>query len=418
MMKMVIVHIYTLVLFLLTLLPSTATAQQLSQQEYSILHKVYTCIEQGEFEAGLAQLHVLLKRKRPSSYTFSYAALCYSNMGEEAKAIDVLKRAVTIFPQQTGLWQNLGILQMQIGDYDRAIDSFTTLLSLQDKEDPSIRYNLAFAFYRQENFHQALSTVQPLTKNNLCKRHWLLLQIYCEMGLKNWATAETDGLRLLALSPNSSSVWSLLGNIALNRENHSGATAYLEIANILTQENTASNTIANLYGAQSAWNELIRYQHIINKPTIDIVENMLRSCQYKRALTEVETIPETAESMTEAFLKGQILFSLGKNKAAVQELLRVEKLPFTLGMGDAKSKKKNKTIRRKRNRLIARTLLLAGQILWLDHRWLEARDVFKRLELQSGHETLGKNLARCMQSLLLEKKTPIEQPGLYSPPLT
>ena len=417
---------YFLTLFLLAaflfpaLSPSSTVAEQLSRQEYTVLNKIYTLIEEEQFEAGLAKLQVLLKKKKPSSYTFSYTALCYANIGQEQQAIKVLTRAVHNYPKLPDLWHNLGTLQMQLEDYKSAIASFNTLLALQPNENGSgsIRYNLAFALYHTENFQDALTAILPLFSvgDNTVKKHWWLLRIYCEIGMKEWDSAETSALQLVTLDPNSSSVWSLLGQIAIQKQDYAGAAAYLELATLLKQNNITSHSLTQLYAHQSAWNELVRYQQKLDKPITDQVHSLILSSQYERALNELEKIPEM--SMNESFQKGQLLFYLGKNSEAVTELLRVGTLPFKSqeqGNTGVKSKKQK---RQRKNRLVSRSLLLAGQILWLDHKWLEARDVFKKLELQSGYESLGKNLASCMQSFLLETKAPIEQPGLYAPPLT
>ena len=419
---------YSLSLFLFAtflfplLYPFSAAAEQISRHEYTVLNEIYILMEQEEFEAGLVKLKVLLKKKNPSSYTFSYAALCYSNIGQAPQAINVLTRGVKNYPKQPGLLHNLGILQMQLEDYEGAIHSFSTLLTLQpnQKGSGSIRYNLAFALYNTENFQGALTAISPLFSRSeyAVKKHWWLLRIYCEMGLKEWDSAEKSGLQLVALDPNSSSVWSLLGQIAIYRQNYLGAAADLELATVLTQNNITNHSLAQLYASQSAWNELFRYQQMLKKPVGDQVHSLILSSQYERALGELEKIPQNSMGMKDSFEKGQILFFLGKDSEAVAELLRVETLPFkSAGQSEIRTKSKKK-IRQRKGRLVSQALFLAGQILWLDHKWLDARDVFKKLELQSGYESLGKNLASCMQSFLIEKRTPIEQPGLYAPPLT
>lgn len=418
---------YILRLFLLAtfylpaLYPCSASAEQLSRHEYTVLQKIYTHIDEEQFEAGLIKVKTLLNKKKPSSYAFSYAALCYTNMGQEQQAIDVLTRAVRSYPKQPDLWHNLGIIQMQVEDYNGAIDSFNTLLALQQnkKDSKSIRYNLAFALYRTDKYQDALTAISPLfvTSGSTVKRHWWLLRIYCEMGMKEWDSAEESGLQLVALDPNSSSVWALLGQIAIHKQNYPGAAAYLELATSLKQNNITNHSLAQLYANQSAWNELVRYQQTMKKPHTDQVQSLILSSQYEQALRELAKIPEASMTMKDTFQKGQLLFFLGKNSEAVAELLRLETLPFKAGEQEDRTKNA-KTRRQDKSRLLSRALLLAGQILWLDHKWLEARDIFKKLELQTGYESLGKNLASSMQSFLLESKTPIEQPGLYAPPLT
>ncbi len=409
--------IFVSILLVSTLfLPATAMAEKISRQEYDILQRVYQLMDKEHYADCLTTLVPLLKKKIPSSYAFSYAALCHASLDQELQALKILERGVTIYPEKPEFWHNIGLFQMQIEDFTGAVASYQNLLSLKQENDKDIYYNLAFAYYRLENYVDAMATLSNIIGTGEVKQHWLLLKMYCEVGQKDWDAAEQTGLKILAFAPQAANIWSLLGQLSVNRQNYVRATAYLEIANSLAPDLGRRDMVENLYGFQSAWNEQVRHKRLDGESHYDIAKKLSNSCQFQCALDELDRI--TGEDDMEInLLKGQLLFALGHNKEAVLQLLQIEKSPLTYHKMGGEKNLSNKEKRQHRDRLTARTFLLAGQILWLDHNWEEARDVFKKLELMTGYAELGKNLANCMQTLILEKKEIIEQPGLYDPPL-
>ena len=407
----ILLAVYLLVLT--AFLASAAEVEQLSHQEYTVLERVYKLMEKEKFVECLSSLEPLLAKNQPSTYAFSYAALCYGNLGKNLNALKLLKKAVTVYPENSDFWFNLAIFQMQSEDFTGALESYRTLLSLgPEKKEGIIRYNLAFALYSLEKYQEALVTLVNITTGDAVKQHWLLLKMYCEIALQDWNAAEKTGQSILLLDAGSETVWSLLGQIAVNTKKYQRAATYVEIANTVAPDHSKSNLVSNLYSYLSAWNELVRYLRLEGTSHYDIAEKLAASCQYQSALDELEKLSVKPDKES-ALLKGQLQFALGRNDEAVNQLLQVEKISLLLPEHVREMNGSNKEQRRQRDRLTARAFLLAGQILWLDHKWEQARDVFKKLELLPGYEEMGINLARCMQGLLLEKKTPVPQPGLY-----
>lgn len=415
-MKIGYLTILLILLYILVPFPRIASAESVSRQEYAVLQKAYELMAQEQYTDSLQRLEPLLQKKTPSSHAFSYAAFCYASLGQELKALKVLERAVTLYPRNNYFWYNLGIFQMQTEDFQGAVRSYQTILQLSQEIKADIYYSLAFALYRLENYSEALVALSKIINYDEVKQHWLLLKVYCEVAQEEWALAEQTGLKILALAPESANIWTVLGQISVNRERYVRATAYMEIANSFSPDMGKNDNLANLYSFHSAWNELVRYKRAKGDSHCEIAERLTASCQYQKAIDELDKINEQLDIKTTLF-KGQILFALGKNEEALVQLLQVEQLSFKSNAQHDKQVLAKKEKRQQRDRLTARAFLLAGQILWLEHRWEESRDVFKKLELLSGYGELGRNLANCMQTLLLEKQVVNDQPGLYDPPL-
>lgn len=406
----------TLLVLAITFLPPAAAAEHISRSEYAVLEKTYRLLEKEQFGQCLKAVAPLLTKKHPSSHAFSYASLCHAHLGEHTKAMKVLQRAVQLYPDNRDFQFNRGIFQMQAEEFSGAVKSFTALLELgDDQQEGIIRYNLAFAHYRLEHYREALTAIFPVTEVIAAKRHWLMLRIYCEIGLGDWVAAEKTGLRMLSAEPSSTQSWTLLGQIAINRQDHSRATAYLEIAHTLAPGKGVESLLGRLYGVQSAWNELIRYKRLQGAPPTEIAEKLAVSCQYRAAIEELNRSSAEPDKRS-ALLKGQLLFWIGDNERAVKQLLDVELLPLDPSDDSSTDGSNLKEERRRRDRLSAQALLLAGQILWLDHEWEQARNVFKRLELLPGWKEQGRALADCMQQFLQEKQRAVTMPDLYDPP--
>jgi tetratricopeptide (TPR) repeat protein len=282
--------------------------------------------------------------------------------------------------------------------------------------NPEIYYHLAFALYRLGEYQQAENSIVEITTNRTAKKHWLRLEMYCQIEREKWQSAERTALRILAMDPTAAGTWERLGSISVNQQDYARAAAYLEIATLLNPNSSHSQLTANLYGIQSAWNEQVRRQQSTDESPYRMARELAASCQYEQALATLQNAG-TGSDMESALLMGELLFALGKNKEAVTSLLAVENAPCHGLSRTAQHSKNRKTKRQYQDRLRARASLLAGQVLWLDHKWERARDVFKELELLPGHGELGKSLALCMQTLLQEQRRQVVMPEIYESPL-
>ncbi len=423
-MKMRTGVLFSLVLLFLLSSGSVAVAESVSRHTYSILQKAYTLMQEEKYTESLAALQPLLggknknTKKNPSSYALSYAALCYGYLDKGEEALKILQRAVALYPEKQIFWYNLGIFQMQAGDYQGAVETYRKLIVYSAEQDVQdvVHYNLAFALYNLAQYGEAIEVLDTIPAKVHSSRQWLELKLYCHIGLEHWQAAEQVGLEILAFAPDAANIWTLLGQICANQQKVSRATAYLEISSILAPDKSREDFLGRLYGVQSAWNELVRHQRTAGKSGYTLARWLAHSCQYQQALDELGgNVP--GQDMESALFRGQMLFVLGMKKQAIAELSRVEGLPLLFKEHSGMSGEDKKAKRQYRDRLSARALLLSGQILWLEQRWEEARDIFKKLELLPGQEEFGKSLARCMQSLLLEKQRVVQLPGILDPPL-
>lgn len=407
------------IIIILLFLPvaSFANGETIGAREYKVLKKAYERLENEQYKDCLSTLSSLLDTPRPSSYVLSYAAQANGCLNRLDQAITFLKKGTQLYPEKRNLWHNLGNYQMQAEDFTGAIQTYNKLIATDTKnQSPLYQYHLSFAWYSLENYEKALASITKITQGQRPKKHHLLLQVHCQIALEKWEACETTTRRLIRLHPAGAENWDLLGRIAINRMDYDRAAAALEIKNILQEKQEPDRMLERLYKILSAWNEVARLQEGDN---YHCAKNLFLSGQYQQALEVLATEHsgnKHSGNMETSYLRGRLLFSLGRNKEAVDSLLKVQKEEHLfLGMDGKKISLQEK--RQKKDALRSQALLLAGQIHWLDSNWAAARDIFKKLAILPGQQQLGNSLVDCLQFYLDETNASQELPGLFDPPL-
>jgi len=408
--------IFILIVFLLLPTICPAAGDRVSARDYAVLKKAYDQLQAESFDDCLHTLSSLLGKKHPSSYALSYAALASGGLNQPDQAVNFLTRGTQVYPEKSNFWHNLGVYQMQGEKYSGAVKTFEKLISMEKESIPAsyyyYYYHLSFALFNLEKYGEALEIIKNITRGHGVKKLHIQLQIHCLIALEKWKDCQDAVQRLIRLDPTGPH-WDLLGRIAINRKKYNLGCAALEINNIQNKTAVPNRTVEHLYRAQSAWNEAARFQR---KNNSICAQSLFRAGQYEKALLVLDQ--DAAQHMENSYLRGQLLFALGRHKEAVEALLEVENQTYLFLGGRAGKKKPGlKGIRRLKDKLLARTFLLAGQIYWMDRNWVAARDLFKKLELMPGQESMGQSLAACMQFYLDEAGADQELSKLYDPPL-
>lgn len=396
--------------------------ENIDGHEYAVLERVQQKLAKDDYQAALSLVLPLLDRKMPSSFALSFAGTAYANLGQYKDAVKVWQRGVSLFPVTRNLWYNLAITQMQLEEYRGAIQSFAKIIDLdsqQHKNVADIYYQLAFAYYQLRNFAKAEQMIKVITLQASPKRHWLLLQINSQIAQMKWGDAEKIGRKLAALNPTDDHVWQLLGQIAVNSQEYKKAISYTEISQATMYSKSNAQVLGQLYGAEQLYAEQVRVKRTYEDLNINHIEQLMQAWQFDQALSALLTLDKQyGPNMESAFLLGKVYFALGQKEQALASLAGLEKRDYLfLQRKPAANRDKAAQLRQAKDTMKAKALLLCGQIYWLDHKWLEARDVYKRLELIPGYQETGKSLAESMQAMLSEKEKPVVLPEILDPPV-
>lgn len=406
-----------LIIVLLLLPPAfTAAGDHVSTRDYAVLKLAYAQLQKDAFKACLHTLSPLLKRRPPSSWALSYAALASGGLNRGDEAVDFLSQGTRFYPENRNFWHNLGVYQMQGQKFSAAVKTYKTLISMEgEMAGPSCFYHLCFALYHLEQYDEALGVIKKITRGRTIKKQYLQLQLYCQIALEKWTDCQGTVRRLIRLDPSGPRNWKLLGQIAVNQKDYDLACAALEIKTILEGSPGSDRGVERLYRVQSAWNEVGRLQGPKNNYLG--AQSLFRAGQYEKALSLLDRDP--ARYMEKTYLRGKLLCAMGKNREAVKTLMEMDdQEPRFLDRGETRQNELGlKEKRRVKDRLKAVALILAGQIYWMDRNWVKARDMFKKLERLPGQENIGRRLAACMQFYLDETGAVEDFPGPYDPAL-
>lgn len=125
----------------------------------------FEMVEAGEFERAM-EVAGQLKGMRHSSH-FEISALAYQAQGREREAVSVLEEGVREAPRAWRLWELLGNLYSDAGDFDRAQGCYRSALEQPTADRGVVALNSAIAYNRQQKFAAALEALREITDGEL-----------------------------------------------------------------------------------------------------------------------------------------------------------------------------------------------------------------------------------------------------------
>jgi tetratricopeptide (TPR) repeat protein len=99
------------------------------------------------------------------SFPMTNLGIVYNTMRRFKEAEDILRKAVTVEPEDAQAWMNLGSVYHGQGKFQIAYDTFFQAVKL-DKYNAEIHKNLAIASYDLKRFEDALMFLQNAYKIN------------------------------------------------------------------------------------------------------------------------------------------------------------------------------------------------------------------------------------------------------------
>lgn len=140
------------------LLTGCATEQEKRQRAKIHMDMAAVQIQAGNYTAGLKELMEAEKQTPEDPKVHYLLAYAYGGKGLNDDALREAKKAVELKPDYSEAHNYLGTLYLNMGQYDRAIDSFNRALGNPLYESPSFPlYNMGRAYYEKGNYMMALA---------------------------------------------------------------------------------------------------------------------------------------------------------------------------------------------------------------------------------------------------------------------
>lgn len=120
--------------------------------------------QQNRLDQALEAYEAILQRETPPLQAFMNPAAIWRSQEKQAKAIECLKRGLTHYPSEPGLWNNLGNCHMDNGAITLAVVAFRQALT-QEENFTDSRISLATCLRELGHANLAYSTV----KDKFCR---------------------------------------------------------------------------------------------------------------------------------------------------------------------------------------------------------------------------------------------------------
>ena len=230
-----------------------------SQERMRFLTQGLACLERRDFQNALVfgEQAVALNAKDYDAWHLSGVAL--ARMGELARAIEVLQRAIALMPNSAQFHTNLGNAFYELGDDARAIVSYRRAIEL----DP-----------------EAKAALSPLAKS--CERQLDLGIEHHRAGRSEDATACYRSV--LTGQPRRADAWNLLGVLAYERSEHAQAIEHFQRAlDINPSIASFHRNMGSILLAQDTPKEALSFFETAVRLESDSAENLanLGLCQYR-----------------------------------------------------------------------------------------------------------------------------------------
>ncbi|HEY9793961.1 MAG TPA: tetratricopeptide repeat protein [Candidatus Obscuribacterales bacterium] len=130
-----------------------------------LLEQAYNLIRQGQSEQAVAVGNELLKNRHARG--FEIIALAFEQQGNATDAIAVLQDGVSRVPNAWPLWELLGNLYSDQGQYDEAYQAYDKALACPNGDHDSINYNYAILLKRLGKLEEAMKLSERIRAGDL-----------------------------------------------------------------------------------------------------------------------------------------------------------------------------------------------------------------------------------------------------------
>lgn len=150
---------------------SCAADRELLREQANLHYRTaLSYMMQADYTAALRELMIAAEKDPENQAVQSALGLIYYNKGLYKDAIVHYKKAIELNPRSgevSSIHNNLGVVYLAIGDFDRAIDEFEKALSDVLYPTPEIAYNnMGWAYYKKGHLDKAIENYVKAVNQN------------------------------------------------------------------------------------------------------------------------------------------------------------------------------------------------------------------------------------------------------------
>lgn len=199
-------------------------------------------------EAGM-HIKILIEKIPDDTELYYLYGVANEKQKRFKEAKDAYLKALEINSSNADALYNLGLVYIELNDFDNGIDCFEQIVS-KDENDSNSYFNLGLCYFKKENFVKAIENFQNTIdiNDNDVYAHFYIGNILFEMGVFEEAKEEFN--RVIEISPDYSWAYYNLAciayeendyqQVALNLDktielNHKDEKAYINYAKLLVK---------------------------------------------------------------------------------------------------------------------------------------------------------------------------------------
>jgi tetratricopeptide (TPR) repeat protein len=199
---------------------------QISDEEKQALRSLVDLIKASP-RAAITQLEPQVTRDSSAAFDFILGNL-YFQEGNLAKAEQYYNNAVVKHPDFRRAYKNLGLVQVQRGNFDRAIGTISKAMELGEVDGRSYGL-LGYGYLTQERYYPAEAAYRQAILMQPEVVDWKVGLARCLLETDRYADAIALFETLLLDDPNNADFWILQGNAYLGNNNSMAAAKNLEV---------------------------------------------------------------------------------------------------------------------------------------------------------------------------------------------
>ena len=198
----------------------------ISAEEKEALRNLIDLIKASP-EAAIQALEPQITKDSSAAFDFILANL-YFQGGDLAKAEQYYGNAVVKHPDFRRAYKNLGLVQVQKGDFDKAIKTISKAMELGEVDGRSYGL-LGYGYLTQQKYYPAEAAYRQAILMQPETSDWKVGLARCLLETNRYADAIALFDTLLQEEPNNTDYWLLQGNAYLGKDESIAAAKNLEV---------------------------------------------------------------------------------------------------------------------------------------------------------------------------------------------
>ena len=212
----------------------------ISNDEKVVLRAVMDAIKSNP-RAAIQQLEPQIKAKTSAAFDFILANL-YFQEGDLKNAEKYYNKATRKFPNFRRAYKNLGLVQVQAGNYKAAVKTISKAMELGEVDGRSYGL-LGYGYLTQELYYPAEAAYRQAILMNPETLDWKLGLARCLMETQRYEDAIALFDTLIKLNPNRADFWLLQGNAYIGNDTPMAAARNIEVVRRMGKAELATLTL-------------------------------------------------------------------------------------------------------------------------------------------------------------------------------